>query len=251
MILKGCAAIGSLVLTLLLALPGEAGPIVVKYSEGVTRAFPILRGLDGERLAHGDFVQVPRGDRVESRMTFRFKDGSLYDETVVYSQDDVFRLLSYRIVQRGPSFPETLEATVDRASGRYHVRYRADEDSAEEVLEGKFELPDDAYNGMLSLVLKNLPARKSETVSIVAFTPKPRAVKLQLMPVAEDRVTVGDLPLHAVRYVLRPQLGLFASLLVVDVPDVRVWIAPGEAPAFIRAEGPLYFMGPVWRIEPY
>jgi hypothetical protein len=25
----------------------------------------------------------------------------------------------------------------------------------------------------------------------------------------------------------------------------------GEAPAFLRAEGPLYFMGPIWRIEPY
>ncbi|MGH7389321.1 MAG: hypothetical protein ACREM3_07655, partial [Candidatus Rokuibacteriota bacterium] len=240
----------SLLVTLLLAVPAAAEPVTVKYQEGVTRAFPILRALDGERLAWGDLVQVPRGDRVENRMTFRFKDGSVYDEILTYSQDETFRLLSYRLVQRGPSFPETIVASIDRESGRYHVRYRADEESAEEVLEGRFELGDDVYNGMLSLILKNLPARKTE-VTIVAFTPRPRKVTLQLMPLAEDQVKVGDMPLTATRWVIRPQLGLLASLLVVDVPDIRVWIAPGEAPAFVRAEGPLFFMGPVWRIDPY
>lgn len=244
------AALAGVALTLFLYGSGEAAPIVVRYAEGVTRAFPVLRALDGERLANGDFVQVPRGKRVESRMTFHFKDGSLYSETVVYSQEDVFRLLSYRIVQRGPSFPEALDATIDRVSGRYHVRYRPDEDSPEEVLEGEFEMPDDAYNGMLSLILKNLQ-QATETVNILAFTPRPRAVKLQLTRVREERTRMGDLPLEATLYSLRPQLGLFASLLVVDVPDMRVWIAEGEAPAFVRAEGPLYFMGPVWRIDPY
>ena len=28
-----------------------------------------------------------------------------------------------------------------------------------------------------------------------------------------------------------------------------VWILEGEAPAFVKSEGPLYFGGPVWRIE--
>jgi hypothetical protein len=31
---------------------------------------------------------------------------------------------------------------------------------------------------------------------------------------------------------------------------VRCWIVDGDAPGFVRFEGPLYFMGPVWRIEP-
>ena len=242
--------LGLLVTLLLASVTAYAEPLTVKYHEGVTRAFPVLRALDGERLAWGDLVQVSRGDRVENRMTFRFKDGSVYDELVTYSQDGEFRLLNYRIVQRGPSFPEMLVASIDRESGRYHVRYRADEDSAEEVLQGKCDLPDDVYNGMLSLILKNLPARKTE-VSIIAFTPKPRKITLQLMPLTEDQVKVGDMPLTATRWVIRPQLGLLASLLVVDVPDIRVWIAPGEAPAFVRAEGPLFFMGPIWRIDPY
>ncbi len=48
-------------------------------------------------------------------------------------------------------------------------------------------------------------------------------------------------------------LGLYSvqtgSLLVTDLPDVKMWILDGEAPAFLKFEGPLYFMGPIWRID--
>jgi hypothetical protein len=153
-------------------------------------------------------------------------------------------------VQRGPSFPETLEASIDRETERYEVRYRADEDSPEEVFTGRLTVPADAYNGMLSLLLKNLPGGESTIVQVVAFTPKPRLVKIQLLPVGEEHILVSDSPTRVTRWAIRPQLGLFASLLVTDIPDAHCWILPGEAPAFLRAEGPLYFQGPIWRIEP-
>jgi hypothetical protein len=245
------AALLWVALSLLLPSPGHAEPVAVRYQEGVVRAFPVLRSAASEKLAHGDFVQVARGDQVTAQLVFRFADGSLHDETVVFSQNGLFRLLSYRIVQRGPLFPETIEASFERETGRYDVRYRADEESAEERLTGTFGLPDDIYNGMLSLVAKNLPPAAGATVSIVAFTPKPRVVKLQVLPLAEERTQVGANALAVTRYHVRPQLGLLASLLVVDIPDLRIWVLPGDAPAFLRAEGPLYFMGPIWRIEPY
>ena len=237
----------ALALTLLCASLARSTPIAVQYQEGLVRAFPVLRTLDNETLAQGDFAQVIRSDQVTSRLVLRFKDGSLYDETVIFSQRDRFVLQTYRIVQRGPSFPETLEASMDRQTGRYEVRYRADEESAEEHLAGTLTIPDDAYNGMLTLIVKNLRPGASETVSIVAFTPKPRVVQLQLLPLATERGPAGEV----VRYHIRPKLGLFASMLVTDVPDTRVWILQGEAPAFLRAEGPLYFMGPIWRVEPH
>ena len=245
------AGLIGLAVTFLVVASAQAEPIAVRYQEGVVRAFPVLRSVTSEQLAQGDFVQLARGDHVMTRLVFRFADGSLHDETAVFSQRGVFTLLSYRIVQRGPVFPETLEASIDRETGGYEVRYRADEESPEEHLSGTFALPDDAYNGMLSLIIKNMPLGASETVSIVAFTPKPRAVKLQLLPLAKERTQVGEATLLATRYHIRPQLGLFASLLVTHIPDMRVWVLLGEAPAFLRAEGPLYFMGPIWRIEPY
>jgi len=245
------AALFAAVTAFLLASWSHAAPIGVQYQEGVVRAFPVLRALNGERLAQGDYVQIARGDLVTTRLVFRFADGSVHDETVVFSQGGFLKLLSYRIGQRGPSFPETLEASIERETSHYEVRYRLDADSPEEFLSGTFDVPDDAYNGMLSLVVKNLAHGASATVSIVAFTPKPRSVKLQLRPVAEEPVKVGEATPVATRYHVRPELGLFASLLMTDIPDTRIWILSGEAPAFLRAEGPLYFMGPIWRIEPY
>ena len=243
--------LGLAVTFLFVVATAQAEPIAVRYQEGVVRAFPVLRSVTSEQLAQGDFVQVARGDHVMTRLIFRFADGSLHDETVVFSQRDVFTLLSYRIVQRGPVFPETLEASIDRETRGYEVRYRADEESPEEHLSGTFALPDDAYNGMLSVMVKNMPPGVSETVTMVAFTPKPRVVQLQLLPLAKEHAQVGEAAFPVTRYHVRPQLGLFASLLVTAIPDVRIWVLLGEAPAFLRAEGPLYFMGPIWRIEPY
>lgn len=245
--------LGLVVVGLVTLSTGVAGAdvVAVKFPEGVTRAFPALRSTTGERLAIGDLAQYAAADRVVSRMTFRFKDGSLYDETVTFSQDDVFRLLSYHLVQRGPSFPEALDASFDRRSGRYEVRYRADADSPEETFRGELHLPADVYNGMLLLVLKNLPAQQRATVEVVAFTPKPRVIKMRMIPTGQDPMEIGGGAMRATRYLIRPDLGLFASLLIADLPDITCWIVEGPAPAFVRYEGPLFFMGPVWRIEPY
>ena len=236
-------------ITLAAASPVFAEPVTVRFTEGVTHAFPVLRSAGGEKLAQGELTQIPRGDRVENRLTFRFRDGSVYDERVVFSQRDMFTLMSYQIVQKGPSFPESIEAKVDRDSGRYEVRYKGDEDAAEEVLKGKIELPNDVYNGLLGTLMKNLPAGTSTTVQIIAFTPKPRFVKMLLTPAGDDTVMMGETAVPATRFLVKPQLGLFASLLVTDLPDVKVWILGGEAPAFLKFEGPLFFMGPIWRID--
>jgi len=233
----------------LAAAPAFAEPVAVKFTEGVAHAFPVLRSAGGEKLAQGELVQIPRGDRVENRLTFRFRDGSVYDERVVFTQKDTFTLVSYQILQKGPSFPESIDAKVDRDSGRYEVRYKGDEEAAEEVLKGKIELPNDVYNGLLGMLMKNMPAGTATTVQIIAFTPKPRLVKMLLTPAGSDTVMMGESAVPATRFLVKPQLGLFASLLVTDLPDVKMWILSGEAPAFLKFEGPLFFMGPIWRVD--
>src|SRR5205823_898061 len=92
--------------------------------EGLMHGFLALRTLDGKRLADGEMTQVPEGDRVTSRLIFRFKDGSVYDDTTIFSQRGAFRLLSDHLVQRGPSFDQPMESSVDAASGQITVRYK-------------------------------------------------------------------------------------------------------------------------------
>ena len=78
---------------------------VVRYPEGVTHGFLRLRGPDGAILADGDMTQSRRGARVTSRLTFRFRDGSTYQDTTVFLEQRTFKLLTDHVVQRGPSFP--------------------------------------------------------------------------------------------------------------------------------------------------
>jgi hypothetical protein len=186
-------------------------------------------------------------------MVFHFKDGSVFDETVVFTQERIFTMQSYRLLQRGPAFTEDTEISLERASGKYRVKTKARKDGREELLDGKLELPLDVYNGMVLTVAKNLLKGASETVHFVAFTPAPRLIQLELAPAGDKKVMIGDLAKTATHYVFKPLLGiwikLFATLLGRVPPDNHAWIITEGVPAFVRFEGPLYPTGPIWRIE--
>ena len=159
------------------ASPAEA--VAVRYREGVSHGFLVLRTLDGKPIADGDSTQVARGDRVTSRMQFRFKDGSIYEETTVFSQHGTFRLLSDHVLRKGPIFKRPLETTIDATSGQVTVRYT--DDGKEKVLTERLEPPPDVANGILFTLLKNIQrSAPRTTVSYVAATPNPRLVNLEI-----------------------------------------------------------------------
>jgi hypothetical protein len=237
-------------LTLLVApaAPTAAAPVTVRFTESASRGFIALHGDGPEPLAWGEVVQVPRSDRIESHMLLRFKDGSVYDETVTFSQRKVFRLLAYRQSQKGPSFPEPSEVAFDRDSRRY--RARSGDDTSEGTLE---EIPEDLHNGMTGTLLRNLPARAGGTGHILVFTPKPRLLRTELRVEGEDRFHIGETARTATRYLVKLEIGgltgKLASLLGKDPPDLRYWLATGPVPAFLKFEGAMFMKGPRWRIE--
>src|SRR5256885_4092581 len=142
----------ALLLALALTSPAAAAPVSVRFPESASHGFLVLRGANGDVLAHGEFVQVPKGQRIESRLTFRFKDGSLWDETVTFTQERVFRLMTYHHVQSGPSFPAATDVAFDRDTARYRARVGAGMSSEQAI-----ELPEDLDKGITGALLKNLP----------------------------------------------------------------------------------------------
>jgi hypothetical protein len=98
-----------------------AEPITVHYAEGLTHGFLELQTVGGKNIAWGESTQVVRGDRVTSHMQLRFTDGSLYDETTIFSQRGTFRLVSDRVIQKGPAFKQSMDRTVDVAKKRSHA----------------------------------------------------------------------------------------------------------------------------------
>jgi hypothetical protein len=231
-----------------------AAPLVnVKYPEGMVHGFLALRSETGELLADGGLLQTSRGDQVTSRLVFHFRDGSIHDETAVFSQRRTFRLLRDHLIQKGPSFPTSLDASFDVAKGTVTVRSRK-KDKDEEVSTEKMSLPPDLSNGLLFTVLKNVRPDSAKLEShFLAFTPKPRIVKLEVSAAEEDAFSVGDASLKATHFVVHPELGgltgLVAPLVGKEPPDLHVWILFTDVPAFVRFEGSLYMGGPTWRIE--
>jgi hypothetical protein len=240
-------------LVLALSRPGlmTAEPVTVRFPEGPARAALVLRTLDGKILANGDLTQTLRGGQVTSQVLFRFTDGSVHDETAVFSQNDVLRLLRYRIVQTGPTFRRTLDMTLDTQTGRVLVRHK-ENDADEEVEDETLAIPPDAANGMIPTVLKNLSGTSgAATVSFVAATPGVRQVKLAISTAGSEPVAGSNQ--RATHYVVKAVIGgvagFVAPLVGKQPPDTHVWILEGAVPSFVKSQAALFYGGPVWQIE--
>jgi hypothetical protein len=157
----------------------------------------------------------------------------------------------YHLVQRGPAFANDLEVTLSR-SGQSVVTTRAPKDGHDKQYTGTLDLPPDVYNGMVITIAMNMTARDSETVHLVAFTPQPRLIGLDIAPDGSRQVMLGHHAEPAVHFKLRPRLGVllkfFATLEGKALPDSDVWIVTADVPAFVGFEGPLS-AGPVWRMN--
>jgi hypothetical protein len=238
---------------LLFAGSVQAEPVAVRFTEGVTHGFLALRTPDGGLIAAGDLMQVARRGAVESRIVFHFKDGSLWDETVIFTQERVFTLQSYRLLQKGPAFAADSEISLERDAAKYRVKTTARDGGKEALLDGAFTLPPDTYNGMVVTVAKNLRKGARERVHLLVFTPTARLIQLEIAPAGEHKVLVGHLVKSATHYVLTPKLGAWLKLLTTLTgrvpPDSHAWIFTDDAPSFVRFEGPLHSAGPVWHME--
>jgi len=247
--------IGAWLLTGLAAIAPSsvtADPVPVRFAEGVVHGFLVLRTLDGTAIATGDLIQVARGGRVTARLVFRFTDGSLHDETAVFSQQGHFKLISNHLVQKGKTFKRPIDLSIDCLKGQVTVRYTEEDGDAKVEVE-QMEIPPDLSNGLMLTLLKNIRPTAPSTVTMIAATPKPLKVKLAITSAGEEAFSFAGAARKAIHYVVHVEIGgikgLLADIFGKDPPDTHVWILGGEAPAFVKSEGPLFPGGPSWRIE--
>lgn len=231
----------------------RAEAVAVVYTEGLVHGFLVLRETAGRRLAAGELLQVPHDGEVSSELVFHFRDGSVHEETAVFSQRGHFRLVRYHLVQHGPAFRRGIDLTIDAASGRVTVQ-STDGHGRDERFDEHMDLPDDLANGLIPILLKNLgPAAPTTSLSLVVATPKPRLVRLAISSADRGRLAVGGTRRAATYFVLKVAIGGVAGFLAPIVgkqpPDSHVWILEGRAPAFIRSEQPFFEGGPLWRID--
>lgn len=233
------------------AVPLRGDTIAVRHVEGATHGFLVVRNMAGEPIAYGDMVQDTKDGVVQSRLTFRFKDGSLYDDTTIFSERRVFRVLSDHLIERGSSFKQPMETWLNAKTGEFKAR--TTDKGKDKVVSKKIKIPDNLASGIIYVVIKNIdPKAPRTTVSMVVGTPNPRIVKLVITPDGEQRFEIGDLHRTALHYVIKFDLGgvagVVAPIIGKQPANMDVWIAANGMPTFLMSRGQLFEGGPIWTI---
>lgn len=225
-------------------------PVAVRQTEGQVHGFLVLSTLAGASIADGDSTQVTHGDEVTSQSSYHFKDGSLQEETAVFTQHGHFHLVSDHLVQKGPVFRQPMDVSIDGSTGVVTVRYH-DEKGKDKTETARLALPPDLSNGIISILLKNLPpGSQATTLSMVVATPKPLLIKLAISAAGADSFLIGETSYKATRYVIKAEIGgvrgVLAHLVGKQPPDTLVWILPGSCPTYLKSEGQSFEGGPIW-----
>lgn len=231
----------------------SAESIPVRHVVGTIHGFLEMRSEDGQVLASGDIVQVAHGGQVTARTVFTFKDGSIDDETTVFSQRGSFRLITDRHLQKGPSFPHPTDVLIDARSAQVTVS-STNKDGKEEVKTDHIDLPPDLANGLVPFIIENIvPGAGETTVPLLVLAPKPRLVNLIVSSQGEEPFAVAGSGRKAIHYEIKIDIGGAAGVAAPVAgkapPNIELWIIGGQAPTFVREQGPIYSEGPIMTIE--
>jgi hypothetical protein len=145
-----------------------------------------------------------------------------------------------------------LDLSLNTSTGQ--VVIHTEDDGKAKTITQHMKLAPDLANGLVPMLLGDIdPKVPKTTLSMLLATPKPRIVKLEITPAAEDSFTVAGYRYKATRYSVHVQIGgisgVIAPIVGKQPPDTEIWIIGGKAPGFLKSEGPLFEGGPVWRIE--
>jgi hypothetical protein len=241
-----------LITPLILADGVQGQDLSISHRLGSMQGFLTLRDQAGATLAAGDLTQVPNGDRVKLRVVFHFRDGSIDDETTIFSQQKAFRLISDRHIQKGPSFPHPCDITIDIRAQQVTIHDLSKANEAPHI--EHMDLPPDLANGIIFFLIMDLPP-DAQKIEFPYLSPslKPRMVKLAVTAVGKEPFKLSGLRYHAVKYDLKVDIGGVAGVVAPVIgkqpPDSYVWVTEGTAPTIVRMDSFLYEEGPVWSIR--
>lgn len=205
-------------------------------------------------IGYGELLQLVHGERVNSRLTYHFRDGSVDDDMAVFSQRGTFHLIRDHHVQHGPFFTKASDCLVEE-SGNVTIR-TVDKDGKETLETSHIHLPSDVSNGFTgTMLLNSLPDRGPFKISLIAPTGKGRLIQLAVEIAGEQPFSpVLGVRRNATVFRVHPELGgvagVVAPVLGKQPKDVFIWILEGPVPGLVREIGPLEEGGPVVSVEP-
>lgn len=224
----------ALALTVLLA---SAGPIAVRVVPGALHGFPSLSDAAGNVIADGELSQELRGEVLLVHLRWSFGDGRRVEERAEFRVGAHLTQTRFTWVETAGEV-EQRRFEVDFSDGRAIAvtRNRKGEPEREEE---RLDLPDGraftGYGTALAISQLELPAGGEEELTFVAFTPKPRIVRLGVRRNGEERIDAHGRSIRCDRFTLHPKIPFPVSLFA-GAKDAHLWFTHGPPPALVRAE---------------
>ena len=240
-------------LTALISTTAPAEQIPVRHTQLARHEFMVARSATGEIVARVEFTENVQGDEVTMRLTYRFSDGSIDDETTTFRQQGTFQLVRNHHIEKGPFFANPIDFTVEAANGTVTSR-TTDKNGGIQVESRHIDLPRDLANGFVGTLLLNVPPNSAPfRVGILAPVFGGRLIRILISPEGERPFQESGKNLKATVFRIHPELGgilgMIATLVGRQPKDVMVWIREGEKPAVVRVVGQLGGSGPVLSSE--
>ena len=233
--------------------PTLADPIPVKHAQGMVHGFLTIHSGAGLTIGYGEFTQTTDGDRITDRLVYHFRDGSLDDETTIFTQHETFKFVSDRHIQRGPFFPIQSELNVD--AGGSVTLHSIDKQGKSQDTTTHMDLGTDISNGMIGTLLINIPpnAPDFKLGVVVPAQGKPRLIHFAVSSAGQQSFSVVGYPRKASVFRMKPEIGgiegVLAPIVNKQPPDIVIWVLEGDAPLFVREVGQLSEDGPIVSIE--
>jgi hypothetical protein len=228
-------------------------PVPVRHLEGREHGFVVIHDEAGHPIGSGEVTQSVEGDRVTYRMIYRLRDGSVDDETTVFSQQRNFALISDHHIQRGSFFSQPLDLTIE-ANG-HSIDRAATGSGKASVEENQQELePGTVVNGMMGALMTDLdPHAPPFKLPILSPTRKPRLFHLVVSSAGQGSFTVAGLRRTATIFRMHADLGgvagVVAPLIGKQPKDVLIWVLEGDVPVVVRVVGQMAEGGPMVDIQ--
>ncbi len=221
--------------------------------EGRLRGFFIVRSIDGKQIGYGSMSQSVDSGRITLRTIYRFRDGSLDDETTVFSEQKTFTLISDHHIQRGPFFAHPIDLTTNAAGDT--TNRTLDSHGKPRLETSHIDLPPGtAVVGMMCTLMANLdPATQSFKLPALSPTEKPRLFHFAVSPEGRGTFRIAGTRQTAAIFRMKTELGgiagVVAPILDKQPDDILLWLLEGDAPVAVRAIAQLSEGGPLVDIQ--
>jgi hypothetical protein len=214
-----------------------APPIPVRFTIGALHGFPSMSDPKGTVIADGELKQEVAGDQLVVRTHWAFADGLQSEERDEFRIGQTLAQERFLLVETKGGV-EQRRFEVDFSTGKATSSIR-DAKGHVDRQEAKVDLPHGrsfaGFGAALATMQLGLHQGEKAEFTFVAFSPKPRAITLQVRHEGEQAVDVAGRAIACDRYALHPEIP-FPIKLFAGAKDAHLWLTHEAPPGLVRAE---------------